>query len=316
VLLHLVAGSHNDALMMGLLVAGLALARERHPIAGIVVCALGALVKVPAIIGVLYIGWDWAGPKMEWRQRIRPVLAAGAICLGTMAVITELSGLGWGWATGLGNPDTVRSWMDPATAVGLAAGKLVAGIGFGDHTHVLLTVARLLGFLVAAAIGLRLLWRARGIGSLRAIGFTLLAVVLLGPVVQPWYLVWGIILLAPVAEGRTRAAIIVLSVVSSFLGLPGGRVLLHQLVVTNPFVIAVAATALGVVAGVFLLPRVHSLSQQRRAAAAVAAGGATGSLGDPLPAQSMRWRRATSRKRPNLRPTSFSTPTISKPQDL
>jgi len=35
VLLHLVAGEHNDAIMMGLLVAGLAFARERHPLLGV-----------------------------------------------------------------------------------------------------------------------------------------------------------------------------------------------------------------------------------------------------------------------------------------
>ncbi len=264
VLLHLVAGSHNDALMMGLLVAGLALARERHPVAGIVVCALGALVKVPAVVGVVYIGWDWLGDEVPWRRRVRPVVTAGLICLATMALVTEASRLGWGWVTGLTNPDTVRSWMDPVTAVGLAAGKIISGIGFGDHTHVLVSLARLLGFLCAGAIGARLLWRARGRGSLRALGLTMLAVVLLGPVVQPWYLVWGIILLAPLAEGRTRAAIVVLSIVSSYLGLPGGRVLLHQLTVTSPFVVLGLLAALAVVAGVPLLPRFRQLLRERR----------------------------------------------------
>ena len=35
VLMHFVAGAHNDALMVGLMVAGLTLAVERHPIIGI-----------------------------------------------------------------------------------------------------------------------------------------------------------------------------------------------------------------------------------------------------------------------------------------
>jgi hypothetical protein len=37
---------------------------------------------------------------------------------------------------------------------------------------------------------------------LDALGVTMMAFVLLGPVVQPWYLTWGIIIVAPVVTGR------------------------------------------------------------------------------------------------------------------
>ena len=70
-ILHLVGGAHNDALMLGLLMAGLAVARRGRPVAGIVLCALAAAVKVPAALGVFYIGWDWMGPGCL-RARIRP----------------------------------------------------------------------------------------------------------------------------------------------------------------------------------------------------------------------------------------------------
>ncbi|MDA8040671.1 MAG: polyprenol phosphomannose-dependent alpha 1,6 mannosyltransferase MptB [Actinomycetota bacterium] len=263
VLLHLVAGAHNDALMMGFLVAGLAVARERHPIAGIVLCSIGALVKVPAVIGVAYIGWDWLGDDLPQRRRIRSLVTAGLVSLAVMAALSELVGLGWGWVSALSNPDTVRSWMDPATAVGQLAGKIISTVGLGDHTHVLLTVARGLGLLLAAVIAVKLLWNAKGAGSLRALGLTMLAVVLLGPVVQPWYLVWGIVLLAPIAEGRLRSVVVGLSVVASFLGLPGGRALLHEILVTNPFVIALFVAVLVAVAAVPLVPRVRKLYLER-----------------------------------------------------
>ena len=41
-----------------------------------------------------------------------------------------------------------------------------------------------------------LLLRARRIGPVPALGMGLIAVVALGPVVQPWYLLWGFVLLA------------------------------------------------------------------------------------------------------------------------
>ncbi len=261
VLLHLVAGEHNDALMMGLLVAGLALARERHPIAGIVLCTLATLVKVPALVGVIYIGWDWAGEGVARRQRLRTTAIAVAISGAVMGIVTEAVGLGWGWVSALSNPDSVRSWLDPATALGLGAAKLVNAVGLGDHWHVLLSVARGGGFLLAAVIGVRLLLvRADGgAGSLLAIGLTMLGVVLLGPVVQPWYLVWGLVLLAPIAEARMRMLLVALSVVCSFLGLPGARTLVGEIGRANGLVIAVASAVIVAVIVVPLVPRIRRL---------------------------------------------------------
>ena len=50
-LLHLVGGAHNDALMLGLLVAGLTAAKEKRPIVGILLCALATAIKAPAALG-------------------------------------------------------------------------------------------------------------------------------------------------------------------------------------------------------------------------------------------------------------------------
>lgn len=202
VLLHLVAGEHNDALMMGLLVAGLALARERHPVIGIVVCSLAALVKVPALVGVVYIGWDWAGVGVSWRSRARPLAKAAALSGATMVAVTSAIGLGWGWVGALSNPASVSSWMDPATGVGGLVARIVNGIGLGEHAPTIVAVARWLGLAAAAGVAVWLLLRADGgVGSFRGLGLTMLAVVVLGPVVQPWYLVWGLVLLAPLVEG-------------------------------------------------------------------------------------------------------------------
>ena len=63
VVLTVVGGAHNDGLMVALLVAGLALAVKRHPVWGIVVCALAASIKAPAALGIVYIAWEWLGPE-------------------------------------------------------------------------------------------------------------------------------------------------------------------------------------------------------------------------------------------------------------
>ncbi len=266
VLLHLVAGEHNDALMMGLLVAGLAFARERHPLLGVMLCTLAGLVKVPALIGVVYIGWDWAGIGVDWRARIAPVAKALAASAATMAAVTYAVGIGWGWVGSLLTPGSVSSWMDPATGIGDLVARIVHGVGLGGHMKTIVGVAHGTGLAAAAVVAVWLLLHADGgISSLRAIGLTMLAVVVLGPVIQPWYFVWGVVLLAPIAAGRTRSALVVLSAVMSYLGLPGGKELLAYLGHHGPLMVA-AVAALVAVGVLSFGPRLYEVAKLRREA--------------------------------------------------
>jgi hypothetical protein len=92
-------------------------------------------------------------------------------------------------------------------------------------------VTRFLGLLIAGVAGVWLLWNSDRIGHLKAMGLTLLLFVVLGPVDQPWYLSWALVLLAPVAVGRLRSWVIGLAMVTAFLELPGaaqlGNLLIH-----------------------------------------------------------------------------------------
>jgi hypothetical protein len=269
VLLHLVAGEHNDALMMGLLVAGLSLARDGHRVVGIVLCTLAGLVKVPALIGVVYIGWDWAGVGVMWRDRLRPTAKALVICGATMVAVTYAVGLGWRWVLALKNPGSVSSWMDPGTGIGSLIGRIVSGVGLGQHSTTIVGIAHGIGLVAAGVIAVWLLLRSDGgVSSLRAIGLTMVAVVVFGPVIQPWYFVWGIVLLAPIAEGRTRAALVLLSAVMSYLGLPGGKELVAYLGRAGPLVLLAAVGALVAVCAVSFAPRLRVLATERRLEAA------------------------------------------------
>jgi alpha-1,6-mannosyltransferase len=234
---HLIGGGHNDALMLGLLVAGLTMAKEKRPIIGILLCALATAVKAPAAIGILYIGWSWLGTGIPIRERVRPVVTAGLIGLGVLGFFSYVSGLGWGWVSILGTPGVVRSWASPTTGVAFMITGVahLAHIGFGLGG--VLSVCRFLGLLGAGVAGVWLLRNSDRIGTLKALGITLLLFVLLGPVVQPWYLSWGLILLAPVAFGQLRSLIIGLSMVTAFIELPGGTQLVTTLFHGDPLLI-------------------------------------------------------------------------------
>jgi len=250
-LLALIGGAHNDAIMVGLLLAGITAAKQRHPIVGIVLCTLAAAIKVPAAIGIVYVAWDWAGPTVAWRQRVKPLIKGGGIAVAVMAALSFVSGLGWGWIANLGTPDAVRSWMAPATAVGLVLSGALHIVHIGVGLGGVLTVTRLLGLLMATAVAAYCLLHKEAIGLLTALGVTALAFVLLGPVVQPWYLTWGIVLMAPVVAGRWRGLVLGLSIVAPFIGLTGGASLLKQLLATNPLTMVLAVFVLW---GIVMVP--------------------------------------------------------------
>jgi alpha-1,6-mannosyltransferase len=138
----------------------------------------------------------------------------------------------------------VRSWTAPTTFLALVFSGIAhffhVGVGLGG----LLTLTRFLGFAAAAVAGVWLLINSDRIGTLKAVGLTLLLFVVLGPVVQPWYLSWGLILLAPVALGRLRQLIIGLSMVTAFIELPGGARLVNSLIHGDPLLIVL--TLLGI----------------------------------------------------------------------
>ena len=92
---------------------------------------------------------------------------------------------------------------------------------------------------------------------MRAIGFTLLAVVFLGPTMQPWYVAWSMVVLATVAEHRLRVLVIVLSCVSSFFGLPGEGKLVTEFGEANPYLIVLASIAIVIVLAIPLFIRVR-----------------------------------------------------------
>ncbi|MCF6385980.1 polyprenol phosphomannose-dependent alpha 1,6 mannosyltransferase MptB [Mycobacterium sp. MBM] len=219
--MHLVAGIHNEALMLGLMLTGTEFAlrgidgvrdgRWRMPpratgmlIAGTVLITMSSQVKLPSLLAmgfvVMALAWRWGGT-------VKALLAAGfslgALSLAVMAVIGWASGLGFGWLFTLGTANVVRSWMSPPTLVALGTGQVGILLGLGDHTTSVLGLTRGIGVIIIAILVTWLLlavFRGR-LHPVGGLGVALGATVLLFPVVQPWYLLWAII---PLATWATR----------------------------------------------------------------------------------------------------------------
>jgi hypothetical protein len=226
VLLVLLGGAHNDALMLGLLVLGCALAARRHPLAGLACCALAAEIKAPALIAALFIGWAWWGAGQELRQRLARTLLAVCFTVAVMAAIGAVAGLSWRWVGALFTAGTVVSWLDPVTAVGLALAHLAHALGYHGGSGAFVRGSRVLGLAIAAAISVRLLIRSRDQEPVRALGWSIFAFVLLGPVLWPWYYAWAFVFLAVIAEGWTLRLVAALSAVACYADMPSPRLLI------------------------------------------------------------------------------------------
>ncbi len=239
VLFHLVGGVHNDALMLGLMLAGVELTlraiEDTHPfdrrayallIAGAVVISLSSSVKITSLIALGFVGMAlarrWGG---GFKQLITAAALLGVIALATTLFVSLASGLGFGWTQTLSVANAVRSWMSLPTALGIITGFGGVLLGLGDHTTALLSITRPIAAVAAGFITVRMLV-ATGTGRLHpvgALGVSMGAIVLLFPVVQPWYLLWAIVPLAAWATRPVfRVPAVALSAVVSVLQMPRG----------------------------------------------------------------------------------------------
>ena len=83
-----------------------------------------------------------------------------------------------------------------------------------------MAVFRLVGIAIAAVICTVLLLRSPRIGMTRALGISMIVVVLLSPVVWPWYLAAGFALVAASGMGKWRPTYVVLIIAASAVVFP------------------------------------------------------------------------------------------------
>lgn len=267
--MHLVAGIHNEALMLGLMLAGTEFALRgigsgdatddtgaHHPrwyptmigssrsqsamlVLGTVLITMSSQVKLPSLLALGFVAMALA---CRWGGTVRAFLVAGgslsALSLAVMAVIGWASGLGFGWVFTLGTANVVRSWMSPPTLLALGTGQVGILLGLGDHTTAVLGLTRAIGVIIIAILVTWLLLAVlRGkLHPVGGLGVALGATVLLFPVVQPWYLLWAIIPLATWAtRPGFRGATIAITLIVGIFGptANGDRFALFQIVMAT-----------------------------------------------------------------------------------
>ncbi|MFU8873085.1 polyprenol phosphomannose-dependent alpha 1,6 mannosyltransferase MptB [Micromonospora sp. SL4-19] len=242
---HLVAGAHNDAVGLGLLLFGL-LVLVRRPgkprallVAGVLL-GLAVAVKAVAVVVLPFAALAAVGGRYTVRALLRDAgwLAGGV--LAALLVTSLATGLGLGWVGGLAHSGDSQQWTSPPTAVGFVVDY--AGTLFGPEPHAV-PVVRLVALALLAVLLAALWWWAwtalRRLGDVRqrvarlavdrprvaltGAGLALAATVLLAPVFHPWYATWPLALLAVATVSVARTVWFVAPcAVASCLVLPDG----------------------------------------------------------------------------------------------
>lgn len=253
VLATIVGGAHNDGLMVGLLVAGLAAWKRWGPVPGIVLCALAAGVKAPAALGLVLIGWNWAGEEAGIVRRGARTLVAMGIGGAVLGALSAASGVGWGWVLTLTAGDKISTGVTPVDVVTRALAGALHLAGSSVPTTSVRAAVAVAAVAVAVAVGTWLLWHSPRFGPLRALGVSLLVLALLSPVLWAWYLTWGLVVLAPVATGLLRRVVVWLSIGETIVGASSVLGLVRSLAHDGPG--ADALVVLGVAGAVLLALR-------------------------------------------------------------
>ena len=215
VLIHLMGGVHNEMLMVGLMMAGIALTLQGRHVAGVTLLTVAIAVKATAGLALPFLFWVWMRHLHE-RRGYRPVqafLVAAAssvlIFVVVFAVLSAVAGVGLGWLTALAGSVKIINWLTVPTA----AANLIHVLGsvfFAVKFYTVLRINRLIGIAIIA-VSLPLLWwwfRRDDRAALTGIAWAMVIVVLFVPAALPWYYSWPLAVVAPLAQSpRAIAAI-------------------------------------------------------------------------------------------------------------
>ncbi len=137
VLLHLIAGLHNEALMVGIvslaLVAALEMERYRGAVVAAVAIGVGVALKATAVLALPFIVWivlTRREPLADFRSVVRRLpglvgigLALVAVMVATLAAVTWLVGSSWGWVSEIsGNTKVINPLAAPSAVAGVISG--------------------------------------------------------------------------------------------------------------------------------------------------------------------------------------------------
>ncbi|GJF16915.1 membrane protein [Mycolicibacterium cyprinidarum] len=215
VIIHLMGGVHNEMLMVGLMMAGIALTFSGRHMSGVALIAAGVAVKATAGLALPFMVWVWTRGLRD-RRGYPPVKAFAVataasllIFVAVFAVLSLAAGVGLGWLTALAGSVKIINWLTVPTATANLINAVV-GLVVPVNFYAVLETTRIIGVATIAISAPLLWWRFRHTDRDALVGIALLmgVVVLFVPAALPWYYTWPLAIVAALAQSRQAIALI------------------------------------------------------------------------------------------------------------
>lgn len=243
--LHLIGGLHLDVLIGVLAAVALLAVRRQWWWLAALAAALAFAIKLPGLVLVGYV--LLARFHRRAARWLRGSLEVLAITVGTVSVCSAMVPDGWGWLATLDTPGTYNQPYAAPSLLAEFGHRVIDAAGANVRFDDVLTSARIGTMAAGAVVILVLLLRARQPSNVRhsgaLVGGGLATVAIAAPVIHPWYLSWGLVLVAACAGVPARRWLVAATVIASFTAIP------HPLVDTThgvAFIVALLVTTMGI----------------------------------------------------------------------
>lgn len=196
-IISFIASAHNDALMMGFALAGIYAAAKGRGVLATVLVTVSIGMKLITIVLLPFIGLLWAAyvahhrglTQATWLMRFTYWLLTAGIAGAILLVVGWINGYGIGWLGVLaGTGDTGKSFWSPMGIADTMLSDLL--LVFGMDADWTLDTMRLIGRLSSVVIVLALMFLGRDKHIVQRMTWAFTALVVLSPIIHPWYLLW------------------------------------------------------------------------------------------------------------------------------
>lgn len=193
-LLNMIAGVHNDAIMVGGLLYGFLLVYRGHRLGGVLSVGVAISIKPIVVLALPFLGLAMLARDASLRAKIGAWFYTAVVAGAATAFFGWASGLWFGWIKAMATAGSAAFPYAPVGLLGLGVGWLSTLVGgdLDDTADVVYAAFKVLMIAITAWLALR---RSAGPPVLHC-AYALSAAVVLAPIIQPWYLLWLVPLFA------------------------------------------------------------------------------------------------------------------------
>ena len=188
-IISFVASGHNDSLMVGFMLAAIYAVWRGRGLLAVILMTVSIGMKLISIVLLPFIGLWWAGRNASWRR----IIGHWAMTLGLTTVIMVLvgwlNGYGLEWVKVIAGTGAIFSYWAPVGALGEFARIIVIEFGWGDG-ELVMSAVRLAGRVLSVVVVVILMFWGKTQHILVRATWSFAAIVVLSPVIHPWYLLW------------------------------------------------------------------------------------------------------------------------------